>query len=81
MARRTLMSPILLLLMFVSHVALGRFILTAADQLPVVRETNYDCPTALYGFRVSLQDAEQRISSMRCSATARQAQDGICPWR
>lgn len=52
-------------------------ILTPSDHLPVLCKTNDQCPQTLHGLCVSLQNVEQRIPSMRCSAVARQAQDGI----
>lgn len=53
--------------------AMLRLLLTSADNLSILRKTNYLCPKTLHRFRVSLQDVKQRIPSMRCSAIAGQA--------
>ena len=73
MARKMHTSHILLLQMFVSHFAPRKLVLTPADEFSVLREIDNHRPQTLHRFRVSIQDVEQRIPSMRCSAIARQA--------
>jgi hypothetical protein len=50
---------------------LEMLILTAADHLPLLRKTHYDCAQALHRLCVPLQDSEQRIPGVRCSAITR----------